>query len=76
MTESLKVNNFQGEVIERAIALARNAKVCGFVFYCLNVEKTKYTFVLDFLFLELASLEERKTRSNPQQTPGRPERGK
>ena len=31
-------DNFQDVVLQRTVAMAREAKVCGFIFYCVNIE--------------------------------------
>ena len=41
VTESLVPNNFQEVVLQRTVAMARDAKVCRLIFYCVIVEKTK-----------------------------------
>ena len=41
VTESLVPNNFQEVVLQRTVAMARDAKVYRFTFYCVIVEKTK-----------------------------------
>ena len=38
VSESFPQNNFQDVVLKRTVAMARDAKVCGFLFYCVNIE--------------------------------------
>ena len=38
VSESFWQNNFQDVVLQRTVAMARDAKVCGFIFYCVNIE--------------------------------------